>query len=269
MPFPHLIETLAAECRTQRCAEVWRDVVEGRLSAREAAQAQVGLEPQARIDASAVLFAPVAEDVRDTLLDEVLAHASTGPAEADPAGVVPLRPAQSASRRRWILLGSAALAVAAALIVLVVGPGAPRDPDPIHDGIAQLDVAFELELSGGFASTRSVDASGGPLRLQPGSSFELVVRPQRDLGEGPAPGLAVFATREGEERVLSLTPERAPSGTMIVRGRVDELLRLPAGTWTLVVVVGPQAHLPSTAAAVEDGPAHWQTFRRRVEVVAE
>ena len=256
-----LLHTLGAQARDQRC-DPWRAVVEGRATAAEVAALDDG--PVEVIEASVVLFEPTPAATRDAVLDAVLAEAGRG------SGVVELA-AMRPRKRGWMVVGGAIAAAAAAILLVVLLPDRGSDVPPEETPIAALGIEYDLELSGGFAKVRGDEPkTAAPLELALGSELRLVLRPEVDLPRGRSADLVVFALGAGEPRTLAVTPERAANGTMVIAGPVDEVLALPPGEWTLVVVVGPKGHLPSSPAAVAEGAKiepHWQVLRRIVRIV--
>lgn len=254
-----LLHTLGARARDTRC-EPWRTVVEGRASVDEAAGQDSASDEV--IQASKVLFEPTSAATRDQILDAVLG--------ASTPAVVDLGAAR-AKKRGWVLAASAIAAAAAAILLVVMLPDRGGETTPEAEPIAALGIEYDLELSGGFAKVRGDEPkTEAPLELAMDSEVRLVLRPEVDVPKGRSADVVVFAVKAGESQTLTVNPERATNGTMVISGPVDEVLPLSTGEWTLIVVVGPQGHLPADPAAVAPGAEiepHWQVLRHVVRIV--
>jgi len=256
-----LLHTLGAQARETRC-EPWRGVVEGRVSADEAAGQDSAADEV--IEASKVLFEPTPDAIRDQILSSVLGA-------APPVATVADLGEARAKKRGWVFAASAAAAVAAAILLVVMLPDRGANTTPDASPVVALGIEYDLELSGGFAKVRGDEPkTDTPLELATDAEVRIVLRPEVAVPKGRKPGVVVFAARGTEAQTLTVDPERAPNGTMVIAGSVDEVLPLSAGEWTLTVVVGPEGHLPAAAAAVAEGAQlepHWQVLRRTVTIV--
>lgn len=252
-----LLETLAARVRERETPPQWQAVAEGSMTPDEAAEAARAIEPEDRVEASTVLFAPADEATRAATLDAVLGSSN----------VVSLQAARARRSSRWLVpaLGAAA---AAALLVVVMPWSSRQDGDAeAPEIVAPLGVAYELELTGGFARTRAAHdpvPTEAPLELTGQAPLELIVRPEVSLPPGVQPDVVVFAMQGPDVRRLTIEPEVLSTGVIRVRGRVSDVLGLPPGTWTLAVVVGPRGRLPETLP--ETPPDHLQVLRRTVRI---
>jgi len=139
---------------------------------------------------------------------------------------------------RRLAAWGAALGAAAAAIVALIGRVPP------------LPAYTMAELSGGSRTTRG-ELAEAP-RYAPGDRFEAVLQPSTAVRRGASLGTAAFLQRGGELRRLEVETEVDSSGAVRVSGRLDP--ELPAGSWTLWLLVGRRGALPD-AAALQTFPA--------------
>lgn len=244
-----LLDTLGAHVRERECPEPWRDVAEGRLTPDEAARhPDVQEEPDERIRAAQRLFAPPSADARATVLDAVLRSAEpSGGESSDAPPDAKITPISAAKRWRWI----APMAAAAAAVLIIVAFPNSRDGEATGGQAVErpepLGVQYELELSGGFSPERGrAKPVVMPVLLSPDAPIQLVARPEVALPDGAQPELAVFAIGPGGTRRIEVEAERTAEGVLRVRGTTGDVLGLPAGDWTIAVVVGPAGAIPQT-----------------------
>jgi hypothetical protein len=161
----------------------------------------------------------------------------------------------------------AALAAAAAVALLVGLPArAPSNGDPLP--------AYEVSLLGGERSTRAEPAPTDPrppLRLGPGSSLEIVLRPATPDRKPIAAG--GFLIQDGRARVWPIQPEISPDGAIRVAGERETLFpNLAAGSYEIVIAVGRVGALPEADAVVRGAAAEAdprvRLFRQTIVLVA-
>ena len=121
------------------------------------------------------------------------------------------------------------LAAAALCFVVVFGL---RGSDAIPN--------YEIEVSGGVSEMRSPTVAR---RLTPDSSFEFVLRPERELN-GLVRSRLYLETPEGL-KAIPLPSETSASGAIRFRGHVERDLGLGAGDYKLVFVVASEGGLPT------------------------
>lgn len=275
------LRALGQRAREQARArpQAWEAVALGERSEDEIAAERLaaGDAPEAVVLARE-LFRPPSEAEHDAMVEALLARQPTGgaasrEAAASPteAAVVasPTEPAANDPGRPW---WAAAVAIAAALALawwLVPGRSdSPVEPDP--PVVARVSLpAYTLETDGGLTATRAVpSAPTAVLHYRAGSTIEWIVRPQ--LAAQDRVGVRLFAF--GEDRAM-LPPteglvEVGPTGSVRVAGPI-EALGLPPGEWTIAIVVGWPAALPSEPAAVRDAQDSETWIVRRVRLVLE
>jgi len=100
------------------------------------------------------------------------------------------------------------------------------------------------ELAGGASATRG-EAPARTTELAPGDRFEAVLRPATAVRRGDTLRAEAYLLRQGELRRLAVDNELDPQGSVRLTGTLDT--DLPAGTWTLWLVVGRRGALPDPA----------------------
>ncbi|MDI1476478.1 hypothetical protein [Polyangium sp. y55x31] len=234
------------------------------------AVAQAAREAEDEIDEE-IRQRPLDEAARARFTDAILAQMEAEkPAEKIPAPAPPPREGAQVvplpKRRTWVP-AIAALAAAAAVALLVGLPGrGPSNGDPLP--------AYELSLLGGEHSTRAEPAPTDPrppLRLGPGSSLEIVLRPASPDRKPIAAG--GFLIQDGRARVWPIHPDISPDGAVRVAGERETLFPdLPAGSYEIVIAVGRPGALPDAGAVVRSAAAEpdarVRLFRQSIVLVA-
>lgn len=225
-----------------------------------------GGEPSSEDDA---LARPFDADTRAAILDEVFARvdeAAAAPEPAEPSRVVQLPP-----RSRRALIGIP-LAVAAAL-ALLWGSRPKPSPEP-NELVAMVPTYTFTKLEGGIATRRSepepTPAAAVPeLELRASSTIDWVLTPAQPT-QGPI-GVALLARSDAgaTQLVPRVAAEISPQGAVRLRGRLDALLDLAPGGWTLTLLIAAPDRLPTRVDAVDDEPAPWRSLAIRVIIVAD
>ena len=256
-------------------AREWEDVVAGRRDA-EAVKAERGEldspEDQALYEQ---LFQPLAEERTEQLVDALagaLAQGSDAPeapislaerrarAESSSSSTSSSSSSSSSSsptrsRAGWI--GGVGVLAAAAAVLLWVRPfagdgGGDAVVDEAMPGYS-LVVRNRAVMEKRSAPEATAGAEQGDARYHPSSRIHWVLTPER--GVAGEVSVAVLArSDEGSARLLTIDPaalERSPEGAVTLRGRLDELLPLAPGRWTLSVIVGATAAMPDAVPAAE------------------
>ncbi len=244
-------------------ARAWEDVVAGRRDA-DAVKAERGEldspEDQARYEQ---LFQPLAEDETERLVDVLAGALERGPEAPEPeAREAPISLAERRaqveeleatprSRAGWI--GGAGLLAAAAAVLLWVRPfsGAGVGDAVVDEALPGYSLVVRNRS---VMEARSADEKAEPTaRYRPSSRVHWVLSPERGFAGTVA--VAVLARRHGGParllRVDAAALERSPEGAVTLRGRLDELLPLSPGEWTLSVLVGAAGALPDAVEAAE------------------
>ncbi len=248
--------------RMEAQPDAWEAVARGERSEAEvvAERLQAGDAPEL-VERAAALFRPPDADEHEALMDALLAR--TRPVVLEPTA------AANDSGRAWLVRG---LAVAAALVLgwwLVPRESAPIEADPPVLALARIPAYELLESDGGLAATRSLPVSPSTVhRYRADSELEWRVRP-RSAVQGEV-AVRLFAFGEGTAKMLAADDlvEVAPTGAVRVHGLVGSL-GLARGTWTIAIVVGRPAALPSDPEAVRDGEGGDTWIVRRLQLVLE
>jgi ferric-dicitrate binding protein FerR (iron transport regulator) len=199
--------------------ERWERLAAGALSADEEAELRRLAERSEEARAAYEAFRPLGGDFQAGVVRAIREQ------KARPAGkVVPFRPAW----RRVASWGAVAAAAAAVVTMLVRAPPLPS-----------YAIA---ELAGGASTMRGERADA--TRLSPGDRFQAILRPETAVRRATALDAEAFLLREGELRRLDVDAEPDPSGSVRLTGTLDG--ELPAGGWTLWLVVGRKGALPDS-----------------------
>lgn len=183
--------------------------------------------------------------------------AADAPAGRPDATVVPLQP--RAARTPQVVMGVAlALAVAAGAFFFLRAP-APDLP------------VYVLTVAGGDQVMRGTTGGApspgaGPLRLAPGSTLDLVARPDRKA-TGPIEARAFFV-QGGKLTPIAVALPRSADGAFRLRA-AREILFAGAvdGPATVLLAVGAPSDLPGAPAAASDlEGARLQLLRQEVEL---
>lgn len=207
--------------------QAWEDVLAGRATPAQAAEARAGVDPPDQHAAYQAAFTgPIARAELDAVVDRLIAR----PREAEV-----LRPRFG----RGVIVGIAAvLAVAAALVLWQLPREGPR---------GQL-VAYGLTVrSTGLQTKRGAEEE--PHRYRPTSQIDWVLSPE--LAVTNAVELRVLASDGAAVRLLAPAVTRLPGGVLRLRGEFAQVLGLPPGVWQLRFIVSPGGTAPVDAAAAE------------------
>jgi hypothetical protein len=257
---------------------VWEDVVRGDRTAAEARAEREGIDDPRELRALAEVLRPLGAEEREAWVERLAAGLGApeerpSPASSsEPAGPVAVVSLQSRARprprARMVWLGGAGASLAAAALVLWVLR--PRDEAPggrVADEAVGLPEAaalpgFELLVRNETVrENRSTSDPEAVARYQPSSSVHWVIRPERSVA--PPLGLRVLAEASSPElrlpqRRLLLDPgaiEVSPRGVIELRGRLEDVLPLAVGRWSLRMVVAAPDVLPAELAAFDAGGA--------------
>lgn len=216
-----------------RHAEKWERVVTGDATKDELARLEADGEAKELLAASR----PLDEAARDRI------------AESLAAKMAPRRRAARAWGTTGVIAGG--LALAAGLAFLVTRPSPNALPGYTIDPV-------------GPSSMRAPAPSAGTcvLRADPDGTYELVVRPERELrGEVQA---AVYAFDGRDSHNVAADVEIAPSGSIRITGRRATLIGAASLT---VVIARPQGFARNGAYRALHGETseEWQTVGCRVE----
>ncbi len=237
-------------------SEAWERVVqgEGDADAVMGERIEAGDDPLLAAHARAV-FEPLDDGEQEALVAALLAAAAEP--VVDEAGGQSIEPAANDSgRARWMGL----LAVAAAVLLgwwlwpAAVAPGSSLP-------------GYGLETDGGLTELRIRPAAPpAELRYRADSEFAWELRPEHEVaGEVAARG---FALADGATKTLPLegVTRVSPRGAVRVAGRIDAL-GLSPGPWTIVLVVGRPAQLPTVAPQQPpSGDAGWTMVRLSIVI---
>jgi hypothetical protein len=158
-------------------------------------------------------------------------------------------PARSRARRRWFG-GLTTLAAAAALLLLWVRP--PGDhAGRTTNAVDELPSYTLTVRNHALMATRAAGDAQEVARYLPDSRVNWVLSPEASFSSPLAVVILAAATAPSahESRLLPVAPtlvQRSADGALSLRGRIDELLPLPAGRWSLQLIVGPRAALPTS-----------------------
>jgi hypothetical protein len=259
-----LLKELARVAREQKqdgkLDERWDGLSAGTLSDEEraelerlAAQSPEGKEAH---EAFRPLDAAARERISARLEQELAPARPQAPAERREAKVLPFR------RRGWQVASGAAVAAAAAVAAFVLLPAQKGPPLP----------GYSLSLAG-IQELRSDGAEAEVARLEPGSQLVLVLRPEQAVGGRVE--VRAFLFRDGEGRAWTPPMEVSEDGAVRIRGRVEELLPLSPGEWTLAVAVGRPGEVPDEPREVEPfvrgagtpAPTKWRLITRGFQLL--
>lgn len=266
-------------------ALAWYRAIQGEIPPEEAAAL---MDSETEREHALQVFAPVTPERREQHLAALLRRladdgpdredgGSPGKADGD-ASLDELPQAKTSARHglearaevlrpRWWVRGwsLALVAVAAALVLVVVLPRAPRD-------VAMDPAGYELDPLLGSTGFRSAPPSLGeaPTYLLDGK-LVLVLRPERAVSG--AVGVVAFG-RDSAARVvrLAVEPEVDPSSGVVTVAAPIRDTGLGVGEWELFLVVGRPDALPSSwhafADAYEtDDLVGYEVVRQRLNVV--
>lgn len=236
------------EDRTHPAA--WDDVLLGRRSAASAAETPGDPEEHAAL--AALFTGPVARSEVDALVARVLADAPPARPTNDPRPPVdpPARPPVTTApvvplRRRAVAVAGLALAAAAALLLWI------RVPAPA-DG-ASDDYTLTLRTPG-VQPDRNAAVSAAIPGYRGDSTIDWYLSPRDAVVDEVA--LRVLARDPTDQaRLLAPAVQRSREGVLRVSGRLDTLLPLPPGRWSLRFLVTSPAAAPQDDAAAAALPA--------------
>ena len=217
--------------------ERWDRLTAGTLSAEEEAELRRLAASSEDARAAYEAFRPLDEAFHARIVAAIAAQASEAGTEArsrsqseaqaaQPRGkLLPFRPAV----RRLAAWGATATAAAATLAALLLRV----PPLPV----------YAMELSGGSRITRG--ESAGVPELAPGDRFQAILRPDTAVPRAKSLRTRAFLLRGEEVRQVEVDSELDANGSVRVTGTLDP--SLPAGSWTLWLVVGRRGALPDPA----------------------
>jgi hypothetical protein len=241
-----LTRAMTQEKQDGRADARWEAMCEGEADGGRAADPAEAQHLDARGIRAREAYRPLDASTRDRIVSSLTdagapkrAAPETSSDRAAPSPIehgklVPLRARWA--RRGALVIGPLALAAAVLLVAR-----RPTDLPALP--------SFELSVSGGDVSSRGPDLRAAqPLRLPPGSRFELLLRPSTRV-QGPLVA-KTFAARGGEVRETGLGAQVSGGGATRIQGTADELSGLAPGAWDLVVVVGRPGAVPLDAGAL-------------------
>jgi len=177
------------------------------------------------------------------------------------------------------LAGVAALFIAVALPSDPMGQGGTdtiigTNGHPLT-GDSGLPV-YGIEFSSGDSMTRSnteKSANGAP-QLAPGSSFEIVLRPETQAGIKPI--AKVFVGRSDAIEPIAVNPRISSTGAIQIKAQVGPHIPATPGIYRVIVVVHTDAHVPTVdevrsmlGTNIAEKKNDWQVFQTTVEVTEE
>lgn len=239
----------------------WAALAAGELDAE--AQAALRAEDPERF----ARYAPFAAEEDDALLGAALGAlgpAGRGQAETASAawtassGESPLEApmARVIRPRRWrrVALVVTPLALAAGLLVLVLGRGAsPALP------------TYRLEDTSGDRETRSDEA----VRVvRPGARLRWVLRPATPVAQAQPVHAAAWAVLDGAARRLPADFEAAPGGAVRLDAPVDKALPGRTGPVTVLLVVAP-GYIELDGLDPTAPPSDVRVIKHRLDIRAE
>ena len=199
----------------------------------------------------------VGGDAGEALLDDLFGQLD---AKAEVAESKPDNVAQLPRRRSTIWVVAGAVVAAAAALVLWFARPAPVE--------TQLP-AYSLDLvEGGPATVR-----GAPSNVEkvleldsPHDSIEVRLSPAAPMAD--AIDVSLLATKDDGTSVFTAAVDVpvSGSGSIHMRGPLDDFIVLPAGHWTLELVVSPAGTGPTSEEEARD--ARWQRLPIQVIIHA-
>lgn len=248
----------------------WEAVTRGERGEEEVAAERLaaGDAPESVALARAI-FRPPDEAEHAALVDGLLARQVASRRSAGPATAV--EPAADDSGRRWWVATLAVAAVVALAWWLVPGdPGSPtQQPDAPLVAHAAIPTYEPLETEGGLTVTRSEPAEPGAVhRYRADTPLEWRVRPKVAVDGPIGARLFAFGRDAATELAAAGLVEVSVSGAVRVAGRFGALGLTP-GSWTIAIVVGRPAALPSDPALVRDAQDSEAWIVRRLSIIVE
>ena len=219
-----------------RLDERWDRLSGGELSPEEEAELRALAETSEEAREAYEAFRPLGPEFHASVVKAAAAEVASGAPEAEPREPRPrLLPFRRAASRTKVWLGTAAAALAAALLLFLRVP-ASLPPLPL----------YTAELSRGDQTFRGEPgpSTGLPV-FRPGSLLTLDVSPQQPVAAGivEAHGLVV----RGEE-LVSLKPEpQVENNAVRLRGTLGQEIQLPPGERTIWIVVSRPGKSPSAS----------------------
>lgn len=206
-----------------RLDDRWDRLSRGELSPEEEAGLRALAETSEEARQAWEAFRPLGADFQARVVRSIQGEIT---AVKPPAKTLPFR-----KRPSWIAAWSAAAAVAAAALFLLVRGPASSPPLPV----------YAAELTGGDQEYRggTEPAAGVPV-FSPGSILRLDAFPEEAVN-GPVEARA-FAAR-GAEWVKLESP--AGDGSKRLEGTIGKDLQLAPGVWRLWIVVGRPGKIPA------------------------
>lgn len=247
----------------------WEAVARGERGEDEVAAERLtaGDAPES-VALARTIFRPPDEAEHAALVEGLLARQAASRRSAGPATVI--EPAANDSGPgRWVATLAVAAVVALAWWLVPGDPSSPAQPHAPRVAHAAIPTYEPLETEGGLTVMRSVPAEPGAVhRYRPDTQLEWRVRPKVAV-DGPI-GARLFAFGRDAATPLAVAGlvEVSVSGAVRVAGRFGALGLTP-GSWTIAIVVGRPAALPSDPALVRDAQDTEGWIVRRLSIVVE
>lgn len=240
----------------------WDDLTAGMLPASEVETLRMETGDSAAGRQAYEAFSPLGAGFRartTTAIRRRLLAADPPSAERTQDQKPPGMPSAGGLWRPWASWVTAAAALAAASLLLVLWPAGKLEPLP----------PYTDELTGGVQTLRGEDqgepnSSREPKHFAPGTRFDLVLRPDRRV-EGPVSVRAYMLSGQ-DLRDWQVPIEIDPTtGVVRIAGELGQEIRLPPGETALVVAVGRPGALP-TADVLSERLAVLDTVREKAWV---
>jgi hypothetical protein len=213
-------------------------LAEGRLTQDELKELESMAENDPRLSEALAAFRPLGDDFQARTVERLDGMVAGGQ--------------KKELRRRglWFYLPIPAALAAAVLLVVLIWPAG--DPGPLP--------SYQIEIGGGASSLRGPESSG-PLRLVPGTTLQILLRPDRAV-EGEV-GVLALLLQDNQLKVLSIPRVEARGGAVKLGGVVGKDMPFVPGAADLVVLLARPDELPEGAKWREAGESV-QVFSTRV-----
>lgn len=261
---------LGRRAREQLAARVrsWEAVTQGERGVDEVAVERLAAGDAPEVVASArAIFRPPDEAEHAALVEGLLARQAAARGSPGPATIG--EPAANDSGRWWMVALAVAAVIALAWRFVPGDSGSPPPPDAARVAHASLPAYGPLESDGGLTVTRSEPVEPGAVhRYRLDTQLEWRVRPTVTV-DGPIEA-RLFAFGQGAALELAAAGlvDVSALGAVRVSGRCGELGLTP-GAWTIAIVVGRPAALPSDPALVRDAHDTEEWIVRRLSLMVE
>lgn len=210
--------------------------------------------------------APFEGRERQALLDAVLdelerSDAVEAPTAAPTPGPAVVVASSRFRRSAWAAMGVVTALAAALVLWLGLGRTSPTTDHALPPYAA-------TRLDGGTATMRSADGPPSAITLRADASIDWILTPRSPVRS--AVGAVIVARSPGQAPAL-LQPTGvtvSSEGVVRIAGPVREVLPLPPGTWSLVVVLGPPDALPRAVDEAEAGDQPWPRVAFEATILA-